>query len=38
MFMSPALVTTVLPFLNGEQEPPVWTATPTNQETGKHGK
>jgi len=28
MFMAPALVTTVLPFLNGEQGPPVWTATP----------
>jgi hypothetical protein len=28
MFMAPALVTTVLPFLNGEQAPPVWTATP----------
>ena len=25
MFMSPALVATVLPFLNGEQGAPVWT-------------
>src|SRR5687767_6093019 len=28
MFMSPALVSTVLPFLNGEQSAPVWSATP----------
>ena len=28
MFMAPALVSTALPFLNGEQGPPVWTATP----------
>jgi len=27
MFMSPALVTTVMPFLNGEQGPPVWTTS-----------
>jgi len=25
MFMTPTLVTTVLPFLNGEQGAPVWT-------------
>ena len=30
MFMTPTLVTTVLPFLNGEQGAPVWT-------TGKSG-
>jgi pimeloyl-ACP methyl ester carboxylesterase len=28
MFMAPALVSTLLPFLNGEQGAPVWTATP----------
>ena len=28
MFMAPALVSTALPFLNGEQGPPVWTAPP----------
>lgn len=27
MFLSPALVTTLLPFLNGEQGAPVWTTT-----------
>lgn len=28
MFLSPALVPAVLPFLNGDQKPPVWTGTP----------
>ena len=28
MFLSPALVPAVLPFLNGEQKAPVWAGTP----------